>query len=199
MHLKCIDIYDNGKYALCTYHPVTMEKENIKEKIADFLNAVTAFHEIKFIVTKANSDQGGEYINHLLEQAEEYIPNLYLYSSLGIVRYLSLMKYSEFVLGNSSSGIIETPAFGIPTVNIGDRQKGRLQSESVINCDCDTKSIINAIKLAMESGFKEKSRTVISPYGDGKTGKRIAKKIIEIMQKGKINLKKKFYMIDDQI
>lgn len=197
--LKSIDIYDNGKYALCTYHPVTMEKENIKEKIADFLNAVTAFPEIKFIVTKANSDQGGEYINHLLEQAEEYIPNLYLYSSLGIVRYLSLMKYSEFVLGNSSSGIIETPAFGIPTVNIGDRQKGRLQSESVINCDCDTKSIINAINLAMGSEFKEKSRNVISPYGDGKTGKRIAKKIIEITQKGKINLKKKFYMIDAQV
>ena len=116
------------RYALCTYHPVTMEGGSVDGQIAEFLEAIKALPDLEFIVTKSNADQGGARINELLDQAAQEIENLHVYTSLGVRRYLSLMKYAEFVLGNSSSGIIETPAFHVPTVNIGDRQRGRLQA-----------------------------------------------------------------------
>ena len=103
------------------------------------------------------------------------------------------MKYSEFVLGNSSSGIIETPAFGIPTVNIGDRQRGRLQSESIINCGESSEEIVSAINKAIDVEFKQKCKEVISPYGDGHAAENIAKMIFEVVTNRKIDLKKKFY------
>ncbi len=181
------------KYALCTYHPVTMEAGKIDDQIENYLNAIKAFPAIKFIATKTNADQGGARINQLLDEAEKEIDNLLVFTSLGVKRYLSLMRYAEFVLGNSSSGIIETPAFRIPTVNIGDRQKGRLQSESIINCKPDVKSIIEAIKMAMSEEHKRLCRKVISPYGDGHAAERIANKSIEIVMDGRIDLKKKFY------
>lgn len=184
------------QYAICTYHPVTLDNLDMKYQMEEFFRAIKMFPEIEFIVTKANMDQGGAYINKTLEQAAPFIPNMHVYSSLGIVRYLSLMKHAQFVLGNSSSGIIETPAFHIPTVNIGDRQKGRLQPESIINCGPDTQSIANAINKAMSREFKLLCKNVESPYGDGHTGNRIANKIVEIVREGSINLKKKFYDIN---
>lgn len=181
------------KYAVCTYHPVTMENENLEEQIISFLNAMKAFPNLQFIVTKSNADQGGAKINELLEEAAEMIGNLHVFPSLGIRRYLSLMKYAEFVLGNSSSGIIETPAFHVPTVNIGDRQRGRLQSESIINCATDTDAIIKAIKTAMSEDCKTVYKKVVSPYGDGHASERIAAKAYETVMNEDINLKKKFF------
>lgn len=185
------------KYAICTYQPVTMSSENFDEDIKEFLKAVSYFQDIRFIVTKANADKGGARINRLLDIAENEIENLHVYSSLGVERYLSLMRHAEFVLGNSSSGIIETPAFGIPTVNIGDRQRGRLQSESIINCSSDSASIIKAIDKALTVEFKEICKHVISPYGDGQAAKRIADKIIEVINEDRIDLKKSFYNIEE--
>lgn len=193
--LKSIGLND-CRYAICTYHPVTMEGGNVDEQIAAFFEAIKAYPDITFIVTKSNADQGGARINELLDKADAQIDNLRVFTSLGIRRYLSLMKHAEFVLGNSSSGIIETPAFRIPTVNIGDRQRGRLQSESIINCESDTASIIEAIKKALSSEHKEVCRHVISPYGSGDAGARIAKKAIETVINGKIDLKKKFYDLE---
>lgn len=181
------------KYAICTYHPVTMENENLEEQIVSFLNAMKAFPELQFIVTKSNADQGGAKINELLDEAANKIENLYVFTSLGIRRYLSLMKYAEFVLGNSSSGIIETPAFHVPTVNIGDRQRGRLQSESIINCAPDAGAIIAAIKTAMSEDHKNICKKVVSPYGDGHAAERIADKTFETVMNGGIDLKKKFF------
>lgn len=182
------------RFALCTYHPVTMEAGNeIEEQIESFLNAINSFPEIQFIVTKSNADQGGSRINALLDEAEAKIENLHIFTSLGIKRYLSLMKYSEFVLGNSSSGIIETPAFHVPTVNIGDRQRGRLQSDSVINCKSDTVSIVNAIQIALSREHKTICKKVVSPYGDGHAAEQIAKKCFETVMFSQINLKKIFY------
>ena len=183
------------KYALCTYHPVTMDGGVVDDQIADFLDAIRAIPELTFIVTKSNADQGGARINELLDKAEGCISNLQVYTSLGVRRYLSLMRYAEFVLGNSSSGIIETPAFHVPTVNIGDRQRGRLQSESIINCAPDRNSIVNAIEKAMSDEHKKVCKGVISPYGDGHAAERIAKRIVEVIQLGTIDLKKKFYDI----
>lgn len=183
------------KYALCTYHPVTMEDVSIDWLLEEFLTAICSFSEIQFIVTKSNADQGGARINELLDEAARKIPNLHVYSSLGVRRYLSLMKYSEFVLGNSSSGIIEAPVFHVPTVNIGDRQKGRLQSESIINCGASSDKIISAIKLAMMDEYKLICKKVISPYGDGRTAERIASKSVETVFGEEIDLKKQFYCI----
>lgn len=183
----------NCKYAVCTYHPVTMDNGDVAFKINEFLTAIKAFPKIQFIVTKSNADQGGAKINELLDKADIEISNIHVFTSLGVKRYLSLMKYSEFVLGNSSSGIIETPAFGVPTINIGDRQRGRLQSESIINCGESGEEIIVAINQAMNDEFKCVSKRVVSPYGDGHAAENIAKKIYEVVTGENINLKKKFY------
>ena len=184
---------EDCRYALCTYHPVTMENGSVDDQIGQFLDAIKAFPEMKFIVTKSNADQGGARINELLDDAAERIENLYVFTSLGVCRYLSLMKYAEFVLGNSSSGIIETHAFHVPTVKIGDRQKGRLQSESIINCAPDSESIISAIKTAQSEEHRAVCEKVVSPYGDGHAAEQIAKESIEVVMDGSINLKKKFY------
>ena len=181
------------QYAVCTYHPVTMEGGSVDDLIEDFLRAIQDFPEIQFIVTKSNADQGGARINELLDEAEKGINNLHVFTSLGVRRYLSLMKYSEFVLGNSSSGIIETPAFHVPTVNIGDRQRGRLQSQSIINCGTSTDEIVKAIQRAMTDEHNAICLKEVSPYGDGRAAKQIAQKSIEAVMGGGIDLKKKFY------
>lgn len=181
------------RYAVCTYHPVTMEGGSVDGQIAEFLGAITEYPDIEFIITKSNADQGGARINELLDKANDEIKNLHVFASLGTRRYLSLMRYAEFVLGNSSSGIIETPAFRVPTVNIGDRQRGRLQSESTINCGTTTKDIVYAIKTAMSDDFKDICKNVVSPYGDEHAAKQIADKAIEVVINGRIDLKKKFF------
>ena len=181
------------RYALCTYHPVTMDGSSVENDINELLEAIKAFPEIQFIVTKSNSDQGGEKINEMLDAAEPKIDNMHLYTSLGVRRYLSLMKYSEFVIGNSSSGIIETPAFHVPTINIGDRQRGRLQADSIINCCTTTEDIVIAINKSLSDEHREICKKVVSAYGDGHAGENIAKKSIETVKFGSIDLKKKFY------
>ncbi len=181
------------RYAICTYHPVTMEKGDVDRDIFEFVEAIKAFPDIQFIVTKSNADCGGARINEILDEAEKTVDNLHVFTSLGVERYLSLMKSAEFVLGNSSSGIIETPAFKIPTVNIGDRQRGRLQSESIINCEPDKAGIVSAISNALDKAFKDRCLKVVSPYGDGHAAENTAKKIVEIVLGGSIDLKKKFY------
>lgn len=181
------------QYAICTYHPVTMEEGNIDDQIKDFLEAISKFPGIEFILTKSNADQGGEYINRLFDAANERMNNLHVFFSLGAVKYLSLMKHAEFVLGNSSSGIIEAPSFGIPTINIGDRQKGRDQSESILNCLPDTESIVQAIRKAEDPAFRSVCKKVISPYGDGHAAEKIAERIWKVVMEENIDLKKKFY------
>ena len=182
-------------YAVCTYHPVTMDPDDIEGKIQNFLEAIRCFPKIEFIVTKSNADQGGAKINKLLEEASKKIENLHVFASLGAARYLSLLRYAAFVLGNSSSGIIEAPVFHIPTVNIGDRQKGRLQAESIINCKEEKEAIVKAITLSLTETFKEHCKSVQSPYGDGNAAEKIAKKVLEVVKNKKIDLKKKFYDI----
>lgn len=184
------------EYALCTYHPVTMEGSSVDKQISNFLAAIEVFPETEFIVTKSNADQGGARINELLNDAQKHINNLHVFTSLGVRRYLSLMKYAQYVLGNSSSGIIETPAFHIPTVNIGDRQRGRLQSHSIINCDSDTSAIVDAIRKAMAPQFRNICQEVVSPYGNGHAAKQIADKIEETVCMMNIDLKKKFYDLE---
>lgn len=181
------------RYALFTYHPVTMEDGDISKQMNVFFEIFKGYPEILFIATKSNADQGGAMINTLLDQAECEIPNLRVYASLGTRRYLMLMRHAEFVIGNSSSGIIETPVFHVPTINVGDRQKGRMQSESVVNCDIKKEKIDEAIHRIYSAEHREICKSVISPYGSGGAGKRIADKILEVVEEGRIDLKKSFF------
>jgi len=186
---------NNPRYAICTYHPVTLESADIAHQMAGFLNAVRAFPDITFVVTKSNADQGGSSINAILDEAAGEIENLLVFASLGVKRYLSLMKYALFVLGNSSSGVIETPAFRIPTVNIGDRQRGRLQAESVIDCGTEETDIEQAIRRALDPDFREQCKSVVSPYGDGHAAEKICQIVLAHLDE-QADLKKKFYDIE---
>lgn len=180
------------KFALCTYHPVTMLTENIEANLLELLDALSSFPNEIFIVTKANADVGGALINSVLDREAAKRDNIRVYSSLGIKRYLSLMKYADAVIGNSSSGIYEAPVFKIPTVNIGDRQRGRLQADSVINCGTNTNEIIEAIKQAFLPETMMECKKIKNPYGDGKAAINISKKIYNAINSD-INLMKEFY------
>lgn len=196
--LKSIGLNENCRYAICTYHPVTLSNDDIENQILLFLDALSEFNDIEFIITKSNADQGGSLINSILDREKTKRSNIYVFASLGLKKYLSLMKYAEVVIGNSSSGIMEAPAFHVPTVNIGERQKGRLQSSSVINCKTDKESIVEAIKKALTTDFHERCLSVVNPYGDGNSSKKIAAKIIECIDNN-IDLKKSFYNIEGKI
>ncbi len=183
---------NRDKYALCTYHPVTLDDDGVDAMMEEFLSVIKDRSDIEFIVTKSNSDIGGSRINKILDEAEKEIDNLHVYSSLGVRRYLSVMSGALFVLGNSSSGLYEAPVMHVPTVNIGDRQKGRLRCESVIDCSFDRDSILKAIDKACNPEFVDLCKSVISPYGDGHAAEKIANISLDLVKKG-IKLKKSFY------
>lgn len=190
--LESVCLPPDCRYAICTYHPVTLEKDNVVKLIMDFLEALSSFANIQFIITKSNADQGGALINCMLEKESKKHDNIHVFASLGTQKYLSLMQYSEAVIGNSSSGIMEAPSFHVPTVNIGNRQKGRLQAKSIINCDSDKISIEKAIEYALSKEMHIFCENVDNPYGDGTASEKIAKKIIEVLRQP-IDLKKHFY------
>lgn len=185
----------NSPYALVTFHPVTLEKNSAEFQTKELLKALDEFPDWKFIITKANADKDGRVINQLFEQYVLEHKNAKVYNSLGTLRYLSAMKYSEMIIGNSSSGILEAPSFQIPTVNIGDRQKGRIQAESIIDCQPCKDAIVKAMKKAEDRHFREKLLRIKSPYGDGETSSRIISILKEKLCNSEINIKKKFYDI----
>lgn len=182
-------------YALCAYHPVTLEPEKIEEMITNFLDAISLFSEVQFIIIKANFDQGGEQVNKMLYDFSINSDNVHVYSSFDVKEYISLLKYAEFMIGNSSSGIMEAPVFQVPSINIGNRQKGRTKAESTISCNYDKKSIVDAISTVTSYTFKEKCRNVQNPYGNGDACISIAEKIFEFVNSG-YDIKKHFYSLD---
>jgi len=182
-------------YAVVTFHPVTLESDSSMEQFQQLLDVCSNHHEMKFIFSKANADIHGRNINQMIDDYTRGHDNSIAFTSLGMMRYLSAIKYSAVVMGNSSSGIIEVPSFGVPTVNIGDRQKGRLQADSVINCNPVYEEIEAALVLALSKNFKEKARYAVNPYGDGNTSRQITEKIKELLTNRKIDLKKQFYDI----
>jgi GDP/UDP-N,N'-diacetylbacillosamine 2-epimerase (hydrolysing) len=180
-------------YAVVTFHPVTLEENNSKEQVMALLDACHTFQDLKFIFTKANADVGGRIINEIIDDFVEKNNNTIAFTSMGMIRYLSALKYCAMVIGNSSSGLIEAPSFGVPIINIGDRQKGRLQANSVLNCEPIKESIEKKISIALTTDFKDKASKVINPYGDGNTSEKIVTVIKDYLFNNKIFLKKKFY------
>ncbi|MDO4228185.1 MAG: UDP-N-acetylglucosamine 2-epimerase [Capnocytophaga sp.] len=182
------------KNVLVTYHPVTLETENPKEVFQNVLDTLDALTNTHIIFTHANSDKNGRIINEMITQYVQKNKHKAVdFISLGQLRYLSALQFVDFVIGNSSSGIVEVPYFNIPTINIGDRQKGRIAPKSVLHCNGDLNSIQQAVKQANSTDFKNKIQKQEQIFGTGNT----AEKIIQIIKNNdKIDLKKSFYDID---
>lgn len=179
---------------LITYHPVTLEKEAPIKTFENILTALDELTDTALIFTHANSDKNGRIINKMIT---EYVSNhkdkAVEFKSLGQLRYLSALQYVDFVIGNSSSGILEVPAFYIPTINIGDRQKGRICNESVINSNNSLEDIKKSITFALDKTFREKIQQQELLYGNGTA----AEKILQIIKEhNHISIKKSFYNID---
>lgn len=191
--MDLIHIEKDKPYAMVTFHPVTLEDNKAKEQIEVLLDVCESNKNIKFIFTKANADSNGRIINHIIDEFAEKNNNIIAFTSLGMVRYLSALKYSAMVIGNSSSGLLEAPSFGIPTINIGDRQKGRIQASSIINCMPVKYDIQKSIELALSEEFLRKSKHTVNPYGNVNTSSKIVDIIKDFILKDKVNLKKKFY------
>ena len=185
-------------YAVVTFHPVTLEAGHAAQQTGELLDAISRFDDMQFIFTKANADAEGRSINQMLDAFAAGHANTAVFESLGQRRYLSALKHCAMVIGNSSSGLIEAPSFGIPTVNIGDRQKGRLQGESVINCAPVSADIQKAINLALSRAFADKAEKAVNPYGTGHTSEKIIAAIGAFMQSS-TDLKKKFYDLGDSV
>ena len=193
---KSLNFDLQSTFAVVTFHPVTLEDDSSLEQVNELLHAIDNFSHIRFIFTKANSDTHGRIINQKIEDYVKAHKNTIFLDSLGMQRYLSALRYASFAMGNSSSGLIEVPSFGIPSINIGDRQKGRLKALSVFDCLPISTSIIEAINIVTANEFKEKAKSAINPYGDGYTSNKIVKVIIENLFDNTLNLKKKFYNIE---
>lgn len=182
-----------GKVVLVTFHPVTLENNTSKTQFEEILAALNRFKDLKVIFTKPNSDIDGKIIIRLIDQYVKHNPeNSIAFASLGRLKYLSLMRHVDVVLGNSSSGIVEMPFFGKPTINIGDRQKGRIKAESVIPCVPMRRSITKALKKAFSARFNSTCAKKKTPYGNGLAAKKIVAILNKELPRIK-SLKKEFY------
>jgi len=163
---------------LVTYHPVTLGNRTAKDDIKDFLAALEERKDLRVIFTMPNSDTGSIFIVDAINDfVAENPERAKAYKSLGVVRYLSVMRQVAAVVGNSSSGLVEVPSFGIPTLNIGDRQKGRIQANSIYNCLPDKESIIKGLNKVLSKEFRELASKVQNPYEKADTAEEIFKVI----------------------
>lgn len=189
--LKEINFPKFKKNLLVTFHPVTLEPGQAESQIAELFSALEGFGpDVGIIFTKSNADTDGMRLNQILEVFADSHKNVKAYDSLGLLKYLSCLKYVDVVVGNSSSGLIEAPSFKVATVNVGDRQKGRPRATSVINCEPNSRSIKDAIDKALMLDCT----AAINPYYQGGAAEKIVKVIAETKDFTKL-LKKKFHAI----
>ncbi|MGD8218463.1 UDP-N-acetylglucosamine 2-epimerase [Pseudomonas thivervalensis] len=166
-------------FMLVTYHPVTLAEEDPEQSFLSLLDALELFPDHQVIITYPNADNGGRSIISLIEKYAAANPSRVLaVPSLGFKRYLSTVKHASVVVGNSSSGIIEVPSFGLPTVNIGSRQKGRLAAQTVIHCEPGSNAISEAIALALSKDFSSMCQHATNPYGQGDASQKIIQKLM---------------------
>ncbi|MFW0713416.1 UDP-N-acetylglucosamine 2-epimerase [Aliarcobacter butzleri] len=187
-----IDFKLNKKNILVTFHPVTLENSTAQEQFQELLEVIDELEDTNIIFTKANSDTDGRIINQMID---EYVAKNFhksvQFTSLGQLRYLSALQYVDAMVGNSSSGLLEAPSFKIGTINIGDRQKGRIKANSVIDCSTNKTDIEKAFEKLYSKEFQDILQNVENPYGDGCA----SKKIIEVLKNVDLQniLKKTFY------
>lgn len=193
---KEIDFKFRDYNFLITFHPVTLENSTAKKQFSELLSALSEFTRNKnvgIIFTKANSDTNGRIINFMIDEFVSTHSNTIAFTSMGQLRYLSTMQYVDAVVGNSSSGLAEAPTFKIGTINIGDRQKGRIKASSVIDCLPKKEDILKALDTLFSPSFQVKLPNTINPYGEGGS----AKKTKEILKSFDLDgvIKKEFWDI----
>jgi len=180
------------KNIIITFHPVTLEKGTAEKQFDEVLKAISSLEKTRIIFTFSNSDTDGRIILDKINSfVQRYSTTSVAFASMGSLNYFSTLQYVDIVLGNSSSGLSEAPSFKIATVNIGDRQKGRLKLESVIDCAPEKNSILSAIRKAYSEEFRDTLKNVKSPFGDGQAAEKITK-IIKTVDLPK-ELKKSFH------
>ena len=180
------------KNYMVTFHPVTLDKASAETQFKELIDALDEQEDSLTIFTKPNADNDGRII---ITMIDEYVAanrdKAIAFTSLGQLRYLSAMQYLDAVIGNSSSGLIEVPSFKIPTINIGDRQKGRIAGSTVINCEASKSSVSAAINQALSNEFITSLKTTKNPYGEKNSSDLIVNEILDVDLNG--ILKKKFY------
>ena len=192
---KSIDFSLAQRNLLITFHPVTLENATAREQFANILQVVDKQVDTHLIFTKANADTNGRVINQMIDEYVTLHPEKAIaFTSLGQLRYLSALQYVDGVVGNSSSGLLEVPSFKICTINIGDRQRGRIKADSVIDCDTSVESIQSSLNKLFSPLFQEQLQQIKNPYGNGGASKKIVE-IIRIFSLDRV-LKKRFYNIN---
>ncbi len=177
---------------MVTYHPVTLEDNTAEKQFGNLLRVLARHEEYNYIFTYANADTDGQIINHMIEQFVEEKKNSRAFASMGQVGYLSTLRYAAAVVGNSSSGIIEAPSFHIPTVNVGNRQMGRMKAGTVVDCGTAQDEIEKAFTEALSEKFRNQCMEESNPYEGKNTAENIMKHIKNYLKVFN-NTEKKFY------
>jgi GDP/UDP-N,N'-diacetylbacillosamine 2-epimerase (hydrolysing) len=168
-------------YALVTYHPDSVNPENSLDQLRTVIKSTERFPEIQFLATGANADFYGLELNKYLKEMSRKNRNLLFFDSMGQQNYLSLLSGAKFVLGNSSSGLLEAPCFKIPTINVGTRQDGRPRAKSVVDVGANERSIIDAIERVILNEFSKVASDAQNPYGEKGASEKIVQ-IIELLE-----------------
>lgn len=189
---KALGVQLGRRNLLITFHPVTLEPSLGVVQQSELLSALESESPDTVLwFTRPNADAGGRALSYALDQWAASKPNVHVFTSLGQLRYLSLMSHVDAVVGNSSSGLYEAPSFQIPTINIGNRQYGRVAANSVLHCEPQREAIINALDTARRLDCSD----VVNPYGDGNSAKRIVEALINLPPRQEL-LKKSFHLCD---
>ncbi len=185
---------DISKVLLTTFHPVTKEINTQQDQLKALLDAIIEQDKYLALFTKSNADTDSSLLNEMIEAyASKYKDKIKIVPSLGIKKYMSVMRHCACVLGNSSSGILEAPSFKVPTINIGNRQKGRTQAKSVIQCSAKKNAIAKALQNLPNKANLE---NIVNPYAKASTKENIVRKLLIFLEKThKKNYNKEFYTI----
>ena len=186
-------------FAIVTFHPTTLELQDMKHQCQEVFAALEEYDkDLCYLVTNSNADVGGQRFNQWINEfVSNHAKRFKQVHSLGMRRYFSALHFARAVIGNSSSGILEAPSFHIPTVNIGNRQRGRIQAASVLNCPPQKSAIIQTVHRSQSEDMQKLCQTVKNPYEGIDTSQRIFHTIEEWLDKEKINLEKEFYEGND--
>lgn len=179
------------KNLLVTFHPVTLEHATARTQMEELLVALAALEDTHLIFTMPNADTDGRILFDMIDTFVAVHPNARVFTSLGQLRYLSCMRQVDGVVGNSSSGLMEAPTFSVATINIGDRQRGRLRAESVIDCSPERSAITAALAQLYQPAFHAKLKAVRNPYGEGGASSRVVETLATVSVEGII--KKRFF------
>jgi UDP-hydrolysing UDP-N-acetyl-D-glucosamine 2-epimerase len=185
-----------GKPLVVTFHPPTLENINLEAVVDGLLESLVALNRT-VVITAPNADPGGEFLHRKYAAISLNNPRINFVENLGTLRYFSLMRCSAAMIGNSSSGILEAASFGLPVVNIGSRQKGRLQPPNVINCGNSHREIEMAIAKALSEPFVESLNKLVNPYGIGNAAECIAEVLLETRIDKRL-MHKKFHDIESR-